>query len=646
MVMATALSPSKSTAKATTKTTNKIAPVKIAPTVPKANRMLPNRVFLERADILHKNTPDSFMVVSGNVEFSKGPMLMFCDSAQYFPASQSMNAFGNVRMEQGDTLFIYADELNYDGVEEKAYLYGEDRPVRMINRDVKLETNEFVYDMVQEVGYYENFGTLTDPKNKLTSMRGEYLPPTKDATFQDDVVLLSNNGRDTIETDILTYNTVTHVADFYQQTVIKNPKGRIYTSEGSYNTNNQVAELVSRSSVISSERGTTLEGDTLFYDRDKGYGVGFGRVSIVDPVRQSSLNGDYGFYNEVTDSAFVTGHAIAKEYSRGDTLYMHGKYLTSTRVFDTIQPKIPEQKAEVDSLSDSIVPRIDLKEELALQATVDTTHIVKAWPRVRFYRSDIQGLCDSMTFVERDSMLYMHRHPIVWSDDREIFGNQIVLHLNDSTVDRAVLPDFGFSAQHIETDFYNQLTGRKMEAWFENAKLRQLDVSGSVEAILFPEENDSTINKMIYTQSAFMHATFLKDNVERIKTWPETSGQVTPLYLAKRSQLLLSKFSWHDGLRPEGPEDITVIPKEMDELMGNTEIPELPRFYPHDVLPGIPEEEQTDSSTEKTKDKKAAAEPEPAAEPDAESPQEPAAEESQTLEVPLTPESPQQNNEN
>jgi hypothetical protein len=134
--------------------------------------------------------------------------------------------------------------------------------------------------------------------------------------------------------------------------------------------------------------------------------------------------------------------------------------------------------------------------------------------------------------------------------------------------------------------------------------------------------------------------------VERIKTWPETSGQVTPLYLAKRSQLLLSKFSWHDGLRPEGPEDITVIPKEMDELMGNTEIPELPRFYPHDVLPGIPEEEQTDSSTEKTKDKKAAAEPEPAAEPDAESPQEPAAEESQTLEVPLTPESPQQNNEN
>lgn len=206
----------------------------------------------------------------------------------------------------------------------------------------------------------------------------------------------------------------------------------------------------------------------------------------------------------------------------------------------------------------------------------DTTHTVTAWPRVRFYRSDMQGLCDSMTFVQRDSTLYLDRHPIVWSDDRQIFGNVMQLHLNDSTIDHALLPDFGFTAQHIEDDYYNQLTGKRMEAWFEGGELSRLHVSNSVDAIFYPEENDSTINKFVNLQTANMQGWFEKRALTRMKCWPESSGQTTPLYLSKKSMLFLPKFQWFASLRPDSPTSVFDVSAEMDELMEHRPIPYIP----------------------------------------------------------------------
>jgi hypothetical protein len=530
-------------------TTNK---VRIAPTIPSASRARGNRVILERADVLHKEQIDSFMIVSGSVKFSKGPMLMFCDSAHYSPTTGSLDAFGNVHMEQGDTLFVYGDELNYDGVREIAYLYSylPTKPVRLINRDVKLETDVFTYDIYNEYGYYNTGGVLTDKKNRLTSTEGEYIPSTKEANFYNNVYLKSLSEKDTLDiyTDTLYYNTNTHEADFFSPTTIFNGQGTIYSTEGTYNTDSNVGNLYSHSKVVMN-RGTTLEGDTLYYDRKTGIGEAFSNMVLVDSARQSTLKGNYGYYNELLDSAYVTGKALAMEYSRGDTLYMHGRHITSILRMDSI-------KTMVDSIE---------------KVEMDTTHVMTAWPRVRFYRSDMQGLCDSMVFVERDSTLHMFRHPIVWSDDRQIFGNIINVHLNDSTVDRAELPDFAFTAQKLEDDIYNQLTGKKMVALFENGELSQVDVSGSVEAIFFPEENDSTINKMVNVQSSFLTAWMKDRQMRRMKMWPESSGQATPLYLAKRSMLLLSKFQWYESLRPKDPDDVFVVSDEMEALMTESE---------------------------------------------------------------------------
>lgn len=566
----------------------------IRPSIPKANRAAAGRIFLEHADVLHKQDRDSFMVLSGTVHFSKGAMQMYCDSAHYYPTSESMDAFGNVRMQQGDTLFIYADELNYDGLREIAYLYADEgKDVRMINRNVRLNTPEFTYDMVDERGYYTNGGVLTDPQNRLVSVEGEYLPATKEANFYIDVHLHRIDGRDTLDiySDTMYYDTRTRIAEFYSPTEIISGRGTIHTTEGVYDTRNNQAQLF-KHSTVHTDSTSTLTGDTILYDRDRGYGEAFGNVDITDSARQTTLRGTYGYYNRLVDSAFVTGRALAMEYSRGDTLYMHGRYIKSILDIDTIRTTVTDTIAPPAGSPDTVQPQI-IKREIV---STDSTHVFTAWPRVRFYRSDMQGLCDSMIFVQRDSTLHLHHHPVVWSDDRQIFGNRIILYLNDSTIDRALLPDFAFTAQHIEDDYYNQLTGKVMEAWFNGGELSRLDVSNSVEAIFYPEENDSTINKMVNMQTANMRGWFEKRALIRMKTWPESNGRVTPLYLAKRSDLLLSKFQWYGTLRPRDSQDIFNVTEEMDALMENTPIPDIPIPSAPDMRdPALPDPAKTDT---------------------------------------------------
>lgn len=529
------------------------------PQVPSADRAAGNRVFLEHADVLRKSDADSFMVLVGNVEFTKGPMFMFCDSCHYYPESESMNAFGNVRMEQGDTLFVYADELFYDGHPdvEIATLYADEgKKVKLINRDVMLETDVFIYDLRFDLGYYNVGGVLTDKSNRLSSIEGEYVPSTKEANFYNDVHLNSRSKTDTLDiyTDTLYYNTGTHIAELNAASTIVNARGTVYTRRGVYDTDSDICTLTDRPTIVTSQN-QTLIADSIYYNRRAGFGEAFGNMELTDSAHKATTCGDYGYYNELRDSSYVTGHAQIKEFSQGDTLYLHGRYI--------------ETFIELDSTS---IPE-DTVAGTPASLRVDTCHIAVVYPRVRFFRSDLQGVCDSMRFTERDSTLRMYVNPVIWNEEQQIFGNVIELHVNDSTIDRARLPEFGFTAQHIEDVHYNQISGKEMIAYFVDNELKHLDINGNVEIIMYPEESDSTINKIVNAESSFLAANFKGRTTEKIKMWPQTTGTATPLFMAKRSLFYLSKFKWFGNIRPRNAADIFIIPDEMEELMSTAERP-------------------------------------------------------------------------
>lgn len=535
----------------------------ITPEIPSASRNRPDKVFLEYADSMvkpHVFSGDDYQIVKGNVKFRQMGMWMYCDSAYYFPERNSMDAFGHVRMEQGDTLFVYADKLYYDGFERFAKLRcGVSEPtVRLINRKVSLTTDSLDYDLRQELGWYAYGGKLKDEMNVLTSIYGEYSPSTKNAVFYHNVELHSEQDDFNLYTDTLYYNTDTNIARIETPTKIISKEDDILTSYGFYNTRTGVAELLSRSTILHTDslnRTTTLEGDSIVYDPttrvSKAYSFRDPRkrptpMVITDTARKATLIGGFGIYNDSTREAMAAEYPMMIEYSRGDSLFLRA---------DTIRTWMLERPRPLEEGKDSV------------------WHKAKAYPRARFFRKDLQGVADTIIFTEIDSILRLNRKPVVWNEERQVRGDSIIVHLNDSTADWARIPSAAMLMEHVDEDYYNQLHADRMVMTFADGTLRHLDGEGSVQVILLPMEKDSTYNRLIDAESSYLSIDMKDGDLDRLKMWPEVTGNVTPIFLVKNSQKLLPKAQWLGVLRPRREwyggsvvwdDDLGEIPEELE----------------------------------------------------------------------------------
>jgi len=218
---------------------------------------------LEHADVqsFDKEVSADRQVLSGDVCFRHDNSYMYCDSAYFYEANSSLEAFGEVRMEQGDTLFVYGDYLYYDGNIRMAKMRDNVRmeSVRADGSIVTLFTDSLNYDRVANIGYYFDGGTIVDDANELSSYYGQYSPATRIAIFNDSVRVF--NDKFTLYSDTLQYSTQTKVATILGPSVIISDSGNIYTSRGWYNTVQNTSLLLDRSQVTSGNR--ILVGDTI-----------------------------------------------------------------------------------------------------------------------------------------------------------------------------------------------------------------------------------------------------------------------------------------------------------------------------------------------------------------------------------------------
>ena len=342
-----------------------------------------SRVYLLHSDVLRKDAsrPDA-QIVTGNVRFRHDSVYMYCDSACYYDGTDGFEAFGNVRMVQGDTLFLYGDRLYYDGPSRMARMRDN---VRMENRTVTLLTDSLNYDRAYNLGYFFDGGTMMDDQNVLTSEWGEYSPQTKQSVFNYDVRLV--NPQFTLTSDTLRYNTATKVANIVGPSDIWSGTSHIWSEKGTYNTITGKADLYNRSLLL--DGGKQLTGDTLFYDRNTGIGEAFGHMVMTDTVNRNMMTGEYGYYDEQRKFAFATDSAVAIDYSQGDSLFLHA----DTLLAETFHINTDSMYREM-----------------------------RAFHKVRFYRTDLQGTADSLVFSTVDSCLTMYRDPIVWNANQQLVG--------------------------------------------------------------------------------------------------------------------------------------------------------------------------------------------------------------------------------
>ena len=483
-----------------------------------------DRVYLIHSDELKYdmfgNNPDA-QIVKGHVEFRHQGGRLTCDSAYFYQASNSVKAFGHVYFTQGDTLSLRCDRAFYDGQQQMMEARNH---VVLKHRRQTLYTDSLNYDRLYSNAYFFEGGTLIDGKDKLVSDWGEYNTQIRQAKFYYNVRLRSSNRL--VTTDTLYYDTRKSVAHVTGPSKITTDKGSVIkTQDGYFNTRSDKTQLFGRSVLVDKEK--TITGDSLYYDSKSGESRGYGNVIYVDKERKNSLTCDLMRYNEKTGNGFATKRALLKDFSQKDTLYVHA---------DTL--KIFTFHINTDSVY----------------------RVVHAYHKVRAYRTDVQAVCDSLTFSTKDSCLVMYKDPIVWSDNRQLLGEQIKVYMNDSTVREGHVIGQALSVEKVDEDnHYNQISSKVMHAYFVDGAIRFTESVGNVRVIYYPvDDKDSSLIGLNYTETDTMR-TYLSAKRKLEKVWVPKHVSVTyPMTQIPPSKYRLAEFAWFDNLRPLNKDDVFV----------------------------------------------------------------------------------------
>ena len=362
-------------------------------------------------------------------------------------------------------------------------------------------------------------GTLMDEQNVLTSEWGEYSPQTKQSVFNYNVKLV--NPQFTLTSDTLRYNTASKIADIVGPSDIWSDANHIYSEKGIYNTVTGKADLYNRS--VLTNQGKQLTGDSLFYDRNTGIGEAFSRMVMTDTINRNMMTGEYGFYNEKTGYAFATDSAVAIDYSQGDSLFLHA----DTLLMETFHLNTDSMFREM-----------------------------RAFHKVRFYRTDVQGTADSLVFSTVDSCLTMYRDPIIWNKNQQLLGEVIKVYMNDSTIDWSHIIGQALSVERIDSVLYNQVTGKEMKSYFEGGDMRKTEVIGSVRVVYYPMDSDSTLIGMNVSETSKLEIYLQDRKIERMVMSPKSNGVLYPMSQIPAGKDRLENFVWFDYIRPLNKADI------------------------------------------------------------------------------------------
>ena len=483
---------------------------------PKTNE----RVYLIHADRLRFDqfgpVPGA-QVLNGNVAFSHKGAKLYCDSAYFYQESNSFRAFGHVKMYQGDTLSLFSDYAYYDGNDQMAEARYN---VVLTHRKTKLYTDSLNYDRLYGIGYFFEGGKMIDKDNVLVSDWGEYDTETRVAVFNYSVNL--KNPKFVLETDTLHYDTRTSLAHIVGPSEITSGESVIHTAQGYYDTNKDFARLYGRSTL--ENNGRTLTADSLFNDDKTKVSQGFGNVVYNDTVNKNAMTSNYFWYNDSTGYAFATDSAVMKDYSQGDTLFVHS---------DTMK---------------------------VYTFNIDTDSVYRkahCYYKVRAFRTDVQAVCDSLVYNTKDSCMTMYKDPITWNANRQLLGEVIEVFLKDSTIDRAYVINQALSAEMLRDSLkFNQVSSREMFGFFEDGAIRMTEAVGNVRCIYYMQDDrDSSFTNMGYIETDTMRM-FMKDRkLQRIWTCKQT-GRMYPITQIPPDKKELPSFVWFDYIRPRDKYDI------------------------------------------------------------------------------------------
>ncbi len=342
--------------------------------------------------IFNNNLHPDYGKLLGNVSFKHEGAIMYCDSAYQYK-NNKMDAFGNIKINQGDTLRLYGKQLFYDGNTSKAIIKYK---VKLIDKHSKLATEQINYDLAKDIANYPKKGKIINGNNNLVSNRGSYHSKSHLFYFKGNVEVINTDY--VIQTDTMLYNSKTKISFFQGPTTITSEENIIYCENGWYNTQSNKSQFQKNASIT--HKDFILKGDSIFYNRNKGYGKAISNINLIDTINNLFIMGDLGEYFEKSQNAIVTQNALLNLIADGDTLFVHADTFKSTN--------------QITFVSDSFGPTSQNKRE------------IRAFDNVKCYKTDMQAKCDSLAYNLQDSIIELFGNPIIWSDKFQITADSCV----------------------------------------------------------------------------------------------------------------------------------------------------------------------------------------------------------------------------
>jgi lipopolysaccharide export system protein LptA len=486
-------------------------------------------------------------ILRGNVVLRHEDALLYCDSAYFYEPQNSIDAYGRVRMLQSDSVMAYGETLFYDGNTRIGRLRGTVRLIHKSYTMTQMAADSVVYDRMRGVAYFERGGVIRDELNTLRSVRGEYTPARHQSVFYDNIHLRHPNFA--LEADTLYYNTSSHIAELQGPTNIEyQDSTHIYSTDGWYNTQTEQSMLLRRS-IVTHQTGQTMTSDTIFYDKRNKFGRLFGHMHMTDSAQQKTLYGNYGEMWEKDKRGYATREALLVDWSDSIWTYVHADTL---RTEDT-----PYRLMVLTTLNDSL-------------QTVDTSYVdtitnwIRAYRHVRIYRSDVQAVCDSMSWQDRDSVLRLFYDPICWQQDMQVSADSAQIYIQNGTVDHICGQGNALAIKHEVLEYYDQCAGKDMTAYIEDDTIRRIDVNANARTIFFPKEDDGSYLGMNVTESNFIKVYFVNQEPDHSVFTQQSQCTLYPMDKIPAGLDRLSGFFWADAERPKRPGAVMQHPKRTE----------------------------------------------------------------------------------
>jgi len=475
-----------------------------------------------------KNYPGAIILskVNNQVYFVHEGIEIWCDQAIHYDQANFFKAYGNVRMQQGDTVTMQSNYAEYNGTTQFAFASGK---VKMTRPQSSLETDTLFFDRIKQQAYYRSGGTVRDTASVLTSKIGRYYMKDDKYSFLSKVVV--TNPKYVMNSEQLDFYSDSGHAYLYGPTTIASETSTVYCERGFYDTRGDVGYFVKNSRIDYENR--ILEGDSLYFNRNTSFASGTNNIRVTDTLNNSLITGHYAEVFRAKDSVFITKRAVAATLQEKDSIFIHSDTLMITGK--------PENR------------------------------IIRGFYDVRMYKSDICGKSDSVYVNQKTGVTKfinisegpiattdLKRNPIIWSGNNQITGDTIHLISNPKTERLDSLRVFydSFLIQKDSIDGYNQVKGKELTGLFVNNELRQVDIIKNTETIYYSRNEETELIGINKTLSSSIKILFENKDIKDIYYYKQVDGTLTPPEEFPANARKLTGFNWRGDERLTKKEDL------------------------------------------------------------------------------------------